>query len=48
VKTVPGVRESIEQGEYPQAESEIARASGAISRLADLVNQASADLEGSR
>jgi N-acetylated-alpha-linked acidic dipeptidase len=48
VKTVPGVRESIEQGEYSQAEAEIARAAGAISRLAELVNQASADLEGSR
>src|SRR5262249_2427428 len=34
VKTIPGVREGLEQGQYAQAESETARAASAINRLA--------------
>src|SRR5436190_607710 len=37
VKTVPGVREAIEQGEWPDADREIARAADAILREATLV-----------
>jgi N-acetylated-alpha-linked acidic dipeptidase len=46
VKTVPGVREGIEQGRYDEAEGEVVRAAGALTRLAALVDSASADLEG--
>jgi N-acetylated-alpha-linked acidic dipeptidase len=35
VKTLPGIRESIEQGNYLQAESEIRRAAASIGKLAD-------------
>jgi N-acetylated-alpha-linked acidic dipeptidase len=45
VKTVPGVREGIEQGRYDEAEAEAARASQALMRLAALIDQASGDLE---
>ncbi len=45
VKTVPGVREGIEQAHYEEAESEIVRAAKALTRLAALVDSASADLE---
>jgi N-acetylated-alpha-linked acidic dipeptidase len=46
VKTVPGVREGIEQARYDEAESEVVRAAKALTRLAALVDSASADLEG--
>ncbi len=46
VKTVPGVREGIEQSKYAEAESEIVRAAGALARLTTLIDSASADLEG--
>jgi N-acetylated-alpha-linked acidic dipeptidase len=46
VKTVPGVRENIEQGRYNDAEAEVVRASRALMRLVSLVNAASAELEG--
>jgi len=46
VKTVPGVREGIEQARYDEAESEVVRAAKALSRLAALVDSASTDLEG--
>ena len=46
VKTVPGVREGIEQGRYDEAESEVARAARALARLTALIDAASADLEG--
>jgi N-acetylated-alpha-linked acidic dipeptidase len=46
VKTVPGVRENIEQGRYNDAEAEVVRASRALMRLVSLVNSASAELEG--
>jgi N-acetylated-alpha-linked acidic dipeptidase len=48
VKTVPGVREAIEQKQYADAEAEIARAAAAIQREADLVNAAAGDLESAR
>jgi N-acetylated-alpha-linked acidic dipeptidase len=48
VKTVPGVRESIEQGEYAQAATELTRVAGAVMRLAGSIDLASADLETSR
>ena len=45
VKTMPGVREGIEQGRYDEAEGEVVRASRALMRLVALVDSASADLE---
>lgn len=39
VKTVPGVREAIEQGEWQNVEREIVRAAAAIEREATLVSQ---------
>jgi N-acetylated-alpha-linked acidic dipeptidase len=48
VKTVPGVREAIEQKQYADAEAEIVRAAAAIQREADLVNAAASDLEAVR
>ena len=42
---MPGVRESMEQAHYKEAEPEIARAAQAIGRLAALIDTASADLE---
>ena len=44
VKTVPGVRESIEQGQYPQAETEIARVATAITGLATLIDSITSDM----
>jgi len=46
VKTVPGVREGIEQARYDEAEAEVVRVARALTRLAALVDSASADLEG--
>jgi N-acetylated-alpha-linked acidic dipeptidase len=40
VKTIPGVRESIEQKWYGEVEPEVARAAKAIDRLTALVNEA--------
>jgi N-acetylated-alpha-linked acidic dipeptidase len=45
VKTVPGVREAIEQKHYTEAETEVVRAAAAVQREADLVNAAARDLE---
>ncbi len=44
VKTIPGVRESLEQGQYPQAETEIGRASSALTRLAALIDSTTAEM----
>lgn len=44
VKTVPGVREAIEQRQYEQAEREIVRAAAAIERLARLIDEAAGEL----
>jgi N-acetylated-alpha-linked acidic dipeptidase len=40
VKTVPGVREAIEQKKWPEAAEQIARAAAAIEHEADLLKQA--------
>ena len=45
VKTLPGVREGIEQGQYKEAETEIVRAAKAFEREATLVDAAAAELE---
>jgi N-acetylated-alpha-linked acidic dipeptidase len=45
VKTVPGVREGIEDARYDEAEREVARVAAALSRLKALIDSASADLE---
>ena len=44
VKTIPGVRESIEQGQYPQAETEIARAAAVIIGLATHIDSITSDM----
>ena len=41
VKTVPGVREAIEQKDWAEADVEIGRVAAAVQREADLVNRAS-------
>jgi N-acetylated-alpha-linked acidic dipeptidase len=45
VKTLPGVREAIEQKKYPEAETEVVRVARAIDRETAMLDQASADLE---
>jgi len=45
VKTIPGVREGIEDGRYGDAEKEVVRVATALTRLVALVDSASADLE---
>jgi N-acetylated-alpha-linked acidic dipeptidase len=45
VKTVPGVREGIEDGRYADAEKEVSRVAAALTRLTSLIDSASADLE---
>ena len=45
VKTVPGVREAIEQKEYADADTEIGRVSKALEREAALLDAASAQLD---
>ncbi len=45
VKTIPGVRESIEQKRYSEAEAEVARAARALNRLAALVASAAEELQ---
>ena len=47
-KTVPGVREGIEQGRYDEAEGEVVRVSRALTRLVALIDSASVDLEALR
>jgi len=46
VKTVPGVREGIEQKRYAEAEQEIVRVSKALEEEAALIESAARDLEG--
>lgn len=48
VKTMPGVRESIEQGEYEQAEAQIVRVADAVNREAALLDAVTAMLGGGR
>jgi N-acetylated-alpha-linked acidic dipeptidase len=45
VKTMPGVREAIEQKQYGDAETEIGRVAKALEREAMLLDAASAQLE---
>ena len=45
VKTIPGVRESIEQSHYAEADGEVVRVARALMRLVALVDSASGDLE---
>ena len=45
VKTLPGVREAIEQKKYPEAETEVVRVAKAIDRETAMLDQASSDLE---
>jgi N-acetylated-alpha-linked acidic dipeptidase len=45
VKTMPGVREAIEQKSYPEAEREIVRVAKALDRETALIEGAAADLE---
>ena len=45
VKTVPGVREAIEQKQYDSVEREVARAAQAIQRLSALIDAASDELQ---
>jgi N-acetylated-alpha-linked acidic dipeptidase len=44
VKTIPGVREAIEQGQWQDADREIARAAAALEREATLISEISATL----
>ena len=46
VKTIPGVREAIEQGEWQDADREIARAAAAVEREATLVSGIASTLSG--
>ena len=48
VKTVPGVREAIEQGTWQDVDAEIARVAATIQREATLIRQAATDLAGIR
>jgi len=45
VKTMPGVREALEQKSYAEAEREAARVASALDREAALIDAAAADLE---
>jgi N-acetylated-alpha-linked acidic dipeptidase len=47
VKTIPGVREAIEQGEWQDADREIARAAAAVEREATLISGLATTLSGS-
>ncbi len=44
VKTIPGVREAIEQKRWKEAEEQIQRAGGVLTREADLIDEAAAAL----
>jgi N-acetylated-alpha-linked acidic dipeptidase len=48
VKTMPGVREAMEQKSYAEAEHEIVRVAAALQREAALLDSASSQLEGLR
>ena len=47
VKTIPGVREAIEQGQWPDADREIVRAAAALEREATLISGIATTLSGS-
>jgi N-acetylated-alpha-linked acidic dipeptidase len=44
VKTVPGVREAIEQGQWQDADREIVRAAAALDREATLISRIASTL----
>jgi N-acetylated-alpha-linked acidic dipeptidase len=46
VKTMPGVREGIEDKRYAEADAEAARVAAALMREAALIDEAAAQLEG--
>jgi N-acetylated-alpha-linked acidic dipeptidase len=46
VKTIPGVREAIEQGEWQDADREIARVAAAVEREASLIGGLATTLAG--
>jgi N-acetylated-alpha-linked acidic dipeptidase len=46
VKTMPAVREALEERRYMDAEQEVLRVAAALSRETSIVNEAAADLEG--
>jgi N-acetylated-alpha-linked acidic dipeptidase len=48
VKTMPGIREAIEQGSWKDADGEIARVAAALNAEATIVSQAAAALGGGR
>jgi len=48
VKTIPGVREAIEQGQWQDVDREIARAAAAVEREATLVSGIASMLGASR
>ena len=48
VKTMPGIREAIEQGEWSSANGEIERVASALTREATLVSQLAVTLAGTR
>src|SRR5207302_11286161 len=45
-KTMPGIREAIEQRRWPEADAEIARVAKVLESEAALVEEAAAELEG--
>jgi N-acetylated-alpha-linked acidic dipeptidase len=45
VKTIPGVREAIEQKDWKEADAQILRVSAALERETDLLRKASAGLK---
>lgn len=45
VKTIPGVREAIEQKQWAEADQEIGRVSGALGKIAQSIDAAAAELE---
>jgi N-acetylated-alpha-linked acidic dipeptidase len=48
VKTMPGVREAIEQGEWASVDNEIGRVAAAITREATLVSELAGELSGTQ
>jgi hypothetical protein len=48
VKTVPGVREAIEQADWKDVDAEIARVAATIQREASVIRQAASDLASVR
>jgi len=47
-KTMPGVREAIEQKRWPEADAEIVRVSKVLENESGLIDSATAELTGTR